>query len=175
MNPWFPEFWHRGFRIVFCGRGGSSWKGGLDCSTTIFSSPWCRMGFKPPTSHFITESRKRIFTPFFHSLPIQTSSMTRTEPGWVGSVHKPLNQRESLTQPGYNSWYSSVFQTHPSFSSVVGPHFWSHVCTELSMAGILSEVDLRPSSRKKLVWICLFTILIIPVPSTSPSEQHSSL
>lgn len=49
--------------------------------------------------------------------------MTRTEPGWVVKPQKSLNQRESPTQPGCNSWYSSVFPTYPSFSFFLLPCF----------------------------------------------------
>lgn len=52
----------------------------------------------------------------------------------------------------HGTMFNVVFFSHLSFSSclcrMVGPHFWSHVCTELFTTGILSKVALRPPSKK---------------------------
>lgn len=52
----------------------------------------------------------------------------------------------------HGTMFNAVFQNHLPFSSclccMVGPRFWSHVCTELCTTEILSKVALRPPSKK---------------------------
>lgn len=108
-------------------------------------------------------------------------SRTRTGSGWAGKTHKTLTQSYLFpNQAGCNSGDMSdtVFWEHVSFSSclccMVGPHFWSHVCTELCTTGILFKVALR-TPRKETITAKLSPYHINHFCTYHISVQHSSL